>query len=72
MEKVLLLQCQTMTINAIITIKTQGKMIKKNKIYRIELTFSNPYIGSRKGGNKVECDNLTYAEASHWLLFKIQ
>lgn len=36
--------------------------------YKITLTFSNPYIGSRNGGNKTLSTNLTLKEAYKELL----
>ena len=36
--------------------------------YRITLTFQNPYIAKRNGGNSVICDGLTLKDAQKKLL----
>jgi hypothetical protein len=38
------------------------------KTYKITLTFTNPYIGSRNGGNKTLTEGLTLKQAKKELL----
>lgn len=38
------------------------------KTYKIQLTFSNPYIGSRNGGNRPLKEGLSFKEAKEELL----
>jgi hypothetical protein len=40
------------------------------KTYKIELIFTNPYIGSRHGGNRIIEAGLSFAKAKEWLLDK--
>lgn len=43
-------------------------MEKKTSTYSIKLKFDNPYIGSRNGGDKTLCENLTLKSAYAKLL----
>jgi len=38
------------------------------KTYKIELQFTDPYIGSRNGGNKIIAESLTLKQAQKQLL----